>query len=290
MLIIRLNEIINKYPDIVSFIIAPENKKRIVLRYKSIIQEYVDVKSLLAETKTLYQMGEYEGCVSTYKELLKYFPQPKAFIYANMGIAFMKCKKTDIAINYFIIAEEVSKDEEYHYDFTDLIAKLSGKLKPEDSKSYIKMKVSDFTDKYSYYGIDQIEEIIMQISSGIPVEVVVSKHELTYEQTLLVNLIYARECYTNGDYTTGDLYVQKVEKSKKSDTIKKLLDEIRRNKRFYKNRKENSINQESSLKLQSVIYIFKRINTILWQTLIMYLKELEVNKNEVNKNEVNKND
>ena len=96
---------------------------------------------------------------------------------------------------------------------------------------------SDFQNNMNeYYGLEAIEEMAAFVSSGKTIEEVQEKFSLTEEQTTLLMLVFARVCYTNGDFILGDQYLRKVEKRKnKTKQIKQLLEEIRRKKKFYKN-------------------------------------------------------
>ena len=51
---------------------------------------------------------------------------------------------------------------------------------------------------------------------------------------LVITLVYAKEYYLVGDFEKGDEFLLAVEKrAKKSERVKKLLVETRKNKRFY---------------------------------------------------------
>lgn len=65
------------------------------------------------------------------------------------------------------------------------------------------------------------------------------RYNLTEEQILLIKLIYARNYYIEEMYLLGDCLLKEVEGSKnKTSKVIKLLNEIRTNKKFYKNRRE----------------------------------------------------
>ena len=60
---------------------------------------------------------------------------------------------------------------------------------------------------------------------------------LNDEQKAIATLVLARESYAQENYTMGDQYLKKVEKSKnKTKFVTSLFEEIQKNKRFYKNR------------------------------------------------------
>ena len=64
-------------------------------------------------------------------------------------------------------------------------------------------------------------------------------------QVLLIKLIYARDYFSEGMETLGNEMLKEVEKSKeKTNTVIALLNEIRRNKKFYKNRTDIKIRKK----------------------------------------------
>lgn len=60
---------------------------------------------------------------------------------------------------------------------------------------------------------------------------------LMQEQVLLIKLVYARDYYTSEMYLEGDTLIKEVERSQNKTTrVIKFLNEVRTNKKFYKNR------------------------------------------------------
>ena len=61
---------------------------------------------------------------------------------------------------------------------------------------------------------------------------------LSLYQRNIVAIILAKEYYQNEDYNIGDMYLKLVEGTKgKSSETRSLLNEVRKNKRFYKYRR-----------------------------------------------------
>ena len=234
----RIHDMVKEYPDMVSFSIGEGDNRQIVLRYKPFIDEYVDVKNLINMGNLAYKEGNYDSCIEDYLQLLQ-FGEPKAFVYAKLGLAYMKKWEKDIAIDYFTIATQLSKQEDGQFDFTELIASLNGLIDKEDKKPRFRMRTEDFeNDIQNHYGIENLDEITSYIlECGLDVETACQELGMTDEQIDTIRLIYAREFYSQGNYEKGDQFLKTVEKSKnKTKFTSKLFDEVRRNKRFYINR------------------------------------------------------
>ena len=145
------------------------------------------------------------------------------------------------------IAEELSGNSKNKkvFNFEHLIEKINQKLKntsqeipKQERKPFVQIKEKEFYDLDNNFGIINLDEIYYCIEENkMSIESACQMYSLTYEQILLVKLIYARDYYTNSMYSQGDKLVSEVEKSKnKTDKVKKQLIEIRKNKLFYKNR------------------------------------------------------
>ena len=232
----RIFEMIENYPDMVAFVIGKDNYQQVVLRYQPNINQYKDIRNLLKKGSEAYSLGDYDTCINNYRQVLE-SREPKTVVYAILGLAYMKKSVKGIAIEYLTIATELSKKEDNRFNFTELI----GKLKGENSKPYFRMTQKDFdySDVVDYYGIDNFVEInSFIIESGLDVESACEQLGLSLEEIDIIKLIYAREFYTQGYYNKGDLFLKSFEKSKnKTDNTKKIFEEIRKNKRFYQNRK-----------------------------------------------------
>lgn len=97
---------------------------------------------------------------------------------------------------------------------------------------------ADYNDINDCYGIDNFDEINdFIIESGLDVESACQQLNLTPEQIDIINLIYAREFYMQGDFKRGDIFLKSVEQSKfKTKITIKILEEIKRKRKFYQNR------------------------------------------------------
>lgn len=235
----RIHEMVKKYSDMVSFDIGEENNQQIVLRYKSRKKEFVDVKTMTKSGNQAYIDKNYDECLKCYTKLLQ-FGTPKAFVYSTLGFTYLKKGYKNTAIDYLTIANHLCKKEQSSYDFSDLINKLKGNVNIEEEKPYFKMELEEFENAKEdyYYDKDQLQEITLySLGANLDVESACQKLGMNEEQIDIIRLMYAKEYYAQGDYTQGDKFLKVVEQSQhKTENTKKLLDEIRTNKKFYINR------------------------------------------------------
>ena len=246
----NIHRIVKTYPDMVSFSIGEGDKRQIVLRYKPNIDEYVDIKNLVMMGNIAYKNGDYDSCISDYLQLLQ-FGTPKAFVYAKLGLAYMKKWNIDLSVNYLYIATELSKNEDRKYDFTELIASLRGEIDESDKKPRFKMKSEDFANDTDNYGIDNFDNITTyMLETGLDVESACLQLGYSLEEIDIIKLIYAREYYSQGDFEKGDQFLKSVEMSNnKTKLTKRIFEEVRTNKKFYMNRTRDNI-QRLSLALK----------------------------------------
>lgn len=232
-----IHDIVKNIPDVVAFSIGSGKLRQIVLRVKPYIDEDVNFKELLRVGKKAYKNCDYDTCISAYRKLLE-VGNPKAFVYANLGLAYMKKFDKETAIDYLTVATELSKKEDGSLDFTELILNLNGLIPSEDKKTYFKMTTTDFeNDIDEYYGIEEVEQVAELISSGMTIDDACLNVGLDEERKNIVSLIFARECYFKENYSLGDQYMKKVERTKnKSNFVKTLFEEVRKYKHFYKDR------------------------------------------------------
>lgn len=240
----RIFDMVSDYSDMVAFVIGEGREEQVVLRYKPIIDEYVDSKSLIEMGNQAYKQGNYDECIRNYLQLLQLFESPRSNIYSKLGLAYLKKKQIPLAIDYLTIATYLAKKENIDLDFSDLLANLKGDIPLENRKPYFRMTQKDFnySDVDNYYGVSDFEKINAYIAeSGLDVESAGEQLGLSLEEIDIIRLIYAREFYAQGNYDKGDLFLRAVEmsKNKTGKTIKRL-NEIRKNKIFYQNRKRDS--------------------------------------------------
>ena len=251
----RILSLVSNYEDIIAFVIGEGKNRQIVLRYKLGGSEKLDIKQLTELGHELYLKQKYNECNQLYLKLLReLIDEPKSYVYFRLGLINMKLKNKQLAIDYFTVASFVAKKElasnklssneidkisKMALGSLELLLKLKGEI-PSYDKPKVKMKEEDFNyyDVSQFYGIDNFDEINTFImSSGLDVESACIQLGMSSEQIDIVKLIYAREFYLGGLFQHGDIFLNSVEKSKnKTKYVIKLLNDIRKNRRFYQNR------------------------------------------------------
>lgn len=241
-------DIVDGMEDVVAFTIGSGRKKRVVLRHKPFFEEWVDFQQLREEGKKAFFAHDYETCIQNYRKILA-FQTPISYVYARLGLSYMKMNQKKLAIDYLEIATDLSKDEKINaFDFYSLIDHLRGlEVDKENSKYYVSMDISEFEEQDEYYGLEHVEEISDMITSGISLDDACQSFALNFEQQNLLYLVFAKSCYAQDNFALGDQYLKLVEKMKdKTPQIKKIFHEVQVNKKFYKYRGNEEL---SSLQL-----------------------------------------
>lgn len=216
-----------------SFSIGYCSTRRIVFKYSK-KEENINIDELIKLGNDLYQKREYKGCIETFKRVLANGVN-KYFIYSKIGLSYMKLGDKKLALDYLIVANELIK---LNYNDNNNFDSLIKKLKEENKSA------NENSDMYFYdmtndnFGIENINDILhLIIDEKEDISKVKEKFELSNIEINIIKLFIAKEYYTDCFFDTGDRYLKEVEKSKdRNKVVNKLLNEIRENKLFYKNR------------------------------------------------------
>ena len=214
-------------------------KQKMVLKFH--IDTQVDVKDLINSGDKAYSENKFRKCIRYYLEAFSHLRKPSPYLCGRLGISYMKIGQTRNAVGFLTIADSLYKKRGKKREFSGLIEELNRKnMKKEDRKYFVPFEESEFENKTDdCFGLNAIEEMTAFVSSGKSVEEVANMFSLGKEQIMIFLLLLAKNSYTEGSYSSGDAYLKQVERQKnKTEQVKKLLDEIRKNKRFYKNRRE----------------------------------------------------
>ncbi len=228
------------YSDINAFTIKYKENKYLVLRHKIHYEEYFNVSEYIKKGHQAYSIENYDDCIDYFQKVIT-FGIPKANVYAKLGLSYYKKKLFKEAAEYLMIANYINSKENKSYDFTNLI-EISLKKANEQYKPYIQMEASDFTEKkQNYYNLENVEEVAKIISNGQSIQKTLNDFQLDSEQQNLMLLIFAQNCYTQENYEIGDKFLNIVEKNKnKTPLVKSVITELKKNRLFYANRKEES--------------------------------------------------
>ena len=231
--------------DISTFSLGNEPERRVVLRYKPLIKEHINIKEVLDEAKAYYASKDYDYAAEYYELALK-IGVPRATTYSGYAMTLYRQRKIKEAIDCMKIATIMSKTTgRGDIDFSNMIEILENPPTVENRKPNAVVKESEFEDKNESSLNDEIvNDIVGLINEGdITLEAACTRLGLNEDDTNYVKLVYARDCYYIGDNTKGDKYFKQVEKKKKSYRVKELYKEILINKKYYHNRYDENSNQ-----------------------------------------------
>lgn len=240
-----LNSKIKIIDDISMFMLRNDDDPIVVFKYKKQKTQTVDYLTELRKGKDLFGKGKYEECISLFRELIA-IGKPKAWVFGYIGLAYIRTSKKKTGIDYLMVATAMSKVEKSNLDYTELIRTLKGDKITEEEKAQEKVKVrvkqKEFTnDDNDYYGIKEIQEISDLLNEGLSFDEACERLNITGENKILAILIFAKECYIQGYYISGDKYLKIVERTKnKSALSKKIYSEIKTNRDYYINRDQTN--------------------------------------------------
>lgn len=234
------------YSDIFAFSIGIGDERRVALRYKPIIKEYVDLKATLDDARAFYASQDYELAAECYELSMK-IGRPKESTYGGYGMTLYRMGRREEALDCLKVATIMSKTEgNGKIDFTELIERIENPVERENRKPRVVVKESEFEDK-NESSLDDglINDLIGLFNEGeISLIDACKSLGLSEEDINYVKLLYARDCYYLGNDKDGDLYFKQVEKSKaKNKRVKELYKDIQINKKYYRNRFDSSKNQ-----------------------------------------------
>ena len=245
--------------DISTFPLGNEPERRIVLRYKPLVKEHVDIKEVLDNARSAYSLGKYESSEgdydsanSRYIEAAEYYElalkigTPRDTTYSGYAMTLYRMKKFDEALDCMKIATIMSKTTgKGNIDFSELIERIENPPEREDRKPKVVVQESEFEDKQDSLLTDElINDIRGLLAEGVfTLEDICKKLGLNEDDTNYIKLIYSRDCYYLGNESTGDKYLKQVTKCEKSPKVKELYKEILVNKKYYHNRYDKNSDQ-----------------------------------------------
>ena len=241
-----IHDYIRRYSDIISYSIGKDDERRIVLRYKTVVLDYININEICNKAKEyLFEEKNYEEALKCYKLLLK-IGHPKVKTYGEYGINLLKLHRIEEAIDALKIATILAKDKGVNLDYTDVIEGITNKTAYEDTKKKVKIDQKEFNDN-NFVDLNSsfINDLIGLINENeINLEDACQKLNLNEEQINYVKLICARDYYYLNNQRKGDQLLKEVVKSKaKNKEIKALINEINASKKYYSNRLDKEKSQ-----------------------------------------------
>ena len=230
--------------QVYEFFIGEGNNKKRVLRYYPVENwDYLDYKMIMNDASSLYNEGCYVAAIKLYKELFQ-TPDLNSYIYSKLGLAYAKLWDIETAVDYLSVATELSKKEGKEYNYSDIIAGLRGNIEMPDNepiKPVVRMKESDFKKDCGVdYTIPNREEIDTLLTQGVSPDIILNSFNFNDEQRGLVKLHMTKTYYGMQIDSLGDRFLGEVERAKgKTPLIKDLYSEVKKNRKFYKYRKND---------------------------------------------------
>ena len=212
-----------------------KDKNIFVIREKIELKEKINGLETYNEATKLFNNKKFAKALELFELLLQKENQ-KANIYGKIGLCYLKLRDKRNAIVYLKASTILNETNNPKYDFSDLIYALEN----NQNEKRPKVKQEEFESDNNTYGIECINDIIEMVKEGYTLIEACGAYNLSNEQTCFAFLIYAKEYYRLQDYRNGDLCLKKVEQNdSKTPKIIKELNNIKRSKQFYKNRKSN---------------------------------------------------
>ena len=226
-------KLLETYPHIDVKVIKYDAASQILVRYYPLDKARIDINFLIKLGNIAYEEEDYDECILCYLEVLEAFSKPKAFIYAKIGLAYLKKNNKKLAIDYLKVATYLAQEDGSVHSYTKIISRLS-KIKEDKKRRVTKTRKKSKRKVDDYYGIDFIAINNYIIESKLDVESACQKMNVPLETINIIKLIYAREFYKQGNVDKGDEFLSSVENSKfKTQKTLDILLEISQNKQNY---------------------------------------------------------
>ena len=214
--------------------------RRIIIKPVVKYKEKYDYASKIPLASYYYHNGDYKSSLKINLELMKVFSSPRYYIFARIGLTYYKLGDLEKAIKYLTIAQDTRMYDKSKKtkDYENLIKHFQDILKKQQQTKEPNLKIKDFNKQNEFYGIEDIKQIAKAIhDSKGNIEKACTNFNLTIEQIQLIKLICVRIYYSEENYNYGNKVLLEVEKTKnKTQLIKKVINETKQNKLFYKNR------------------------------------------------------
>ena len=125
--IFMIEDILKEFENIKIFIIEKNDKKRIFLKLQNNNLEIQNIDNLEGNIHSLYSKKDYKETLNKLLLVIMNEETPKPCYYRMLGYTYLHFNDVEKAIEYFIIAEGISKGTQNRYRFDSLIKKLQNK-------------------------------------------------------------------------------------------------------------------------------------------------------------------
>lgn len=229
------------YDNVESFVLSNEFERKIALRY--VCKSALNYKKTHELALTAYQRGDFETAKILFLKLVSH-GLPDSQSYAKVALCYLQLNDYNNAINYLYIADHLAKDELGINLYAGFIDKIVSCLN-DDQKIKVK-ELALAIDVANQYGFNTLIDIINLVSgTKTDIDSACLIFGLNKEQTQIVKLIIAKQCYFNKMNDYAEVLVTQVEKViPKSREVAQLLNKT------IDFKKENSINNVSRIRIK----------------------------------------
>ena len=247
----QIHILVREYNDMTSFSVGEDSNRRVVLRKKSGFLPEYNLKEEENLARDLYVSGRYDQCIEKNLDILGHLKMPNSYIFAKLGMAYLKNGNLEQAITYLEVADALNKENNLSYDYSSLIKAIKDKNNGEKDVG-LDMNKEDFSS-----GEDENENELFNMVNdlvsltGLDVESAGFQLGLNLGQINTVKLLYAKEFFRQGMSEKGEQFLKSFTIShNKTQENKELFDEIVKNKKLYP---KQGIKSKDSKKLSNKI-------------------------------------
>ena len=238
----EIESVIFDFPKLQFFVLENNDKYDVFFRYKT-LETTLEIGDTFNSAKSKYMNNNYGNCLSKLLLILKSAAYPKAEVYELTGITYMNMGDMEKANDYLRIANYINGEKDYNIvDYDKVKERVEENMKQTKKNIYSQYNYDSdrqiHIDKLSLPALDELVDFIKE--NHLDIETAGKNFELTEEQIDFVKLIFARECYKQGDIERGNIYLKSVEEARgKTSDVTRLCLEARTNRKFFQYRENN---------------------------------------------------
>ena len=227
------------YPQIEIILMNDGYNYQCVLRRIDASQNMAEIKEMMDLADQNFNLENFLEAKKIYLKLLR-FEIVDPIVYERLGIIYSinpLTEKTPITFKFLDLAKyfyQKSELLEKERNVSFLIRSLKGDLQSDDSdESY------DFEGKDDFAPID-IQKITDYMAvTGLDINTACEDFKFSGEEIGLVMLLYAKEYYSQGDFSFGNALMKTFEHSpNKTEATKTLYGDIMENRNYYASRRD----------------------------------------------------
>ncbi len=127
---LKILEYVSSFKNMDAFLVGPLESERVVLRYR--VRKYIKMTDLIEQIKLANIKGDFQKVVELNMIILHTANEVKSITFAKIGLALIKMKKLDSALEYLNLATLLSKREDgADLDFTELLSDIETNMEKQ---------------------------------------------------------------------------------------------------------------------------------------------------------------